>query len=120
MNRLLILLLAVVIVVPFSGCGKCSNTDIQSNELSEWIGKDWIGKSVTVQFRRDILGTESDLPVGPNTDNINGAETVVSGTLLKVNADSIVVENNVNIAINEKMSQRWIPREVILLVEMKP
>ena len=75
---------------------------------------------MTVQFRRDILGTESDLPVGPNTDNINGAETVVSGTLLKVNADSIVVENNVNIAINEKMSQRWIPREVILLVEMKP
>ncbi|MFM2171948.1 MAG: hypothetical protein RI957_2177, partial [Verrucomicrobiota bacterium] len=71
--------------------------------------KSLIGESVKVQFRRDALGAAAALPVPPTTDSMNGAATSISGTLVAVEIDSVVVE------VDKKSN--WIPRDVILSIE---
>ena len=71
-----------------------------------------MGKNVRVQFRRDALGAAAALPISPTTGEINGASTTVVGTLIRVEADAIVVDS--------QGRPKWIPREVILLVEANP
>jgi len=73
--------------------------------------KSLIGKSVNVQFRRDALGAAAALPVPPTSDGINGAATSISGTLVAVENDSVVVE------VDKKSN--WIPKNVILSIEAK-
>jgi hypothetical protein len=73
--------------------------------------KSLIGESVKVQFRRDALGAAAALPVPPTTDSMNGAATSISGTLVAVEIDSVVVE------VDKKSN--WIPRDVILSIEAK-
>jgi hypothetical protein len=67
-----------------------------------------VGKLCTIQFRRDALGAAASLPVGPMTDSINGAETSISGKLLRVTTDWLVVERN--------GKDVWIPQSVVLMV----
>lgn len=88
-------------------CSQPAQIGMSSTELSQWIGK-----NVSIQFRRDALGAAADLPVPPTTGSINGAQTTVAGKLLKVHASSIL--------IGEEQHPKWIPREVILFVEMNP
>lgn len=64
-----------------------------------------------VQFRRDALGAGAALPVPPTTDIMNGAVISISGTLVAVEIDSVVIE------IDKKSN--WIPRDVILCIESK-
>jgi hypothetical protein len=91
-----------------SSCSPGSDPeDMQNTELSEWIGQ-----TVRIQFRRDALGTAANLPVSPKTGSINGAETTLVGTLLEVNPSSLL--------INESERPKWVPREVILFVELSP
>ena len=71
--------------------------------------KSLIGEPVKVQFRRDALGAAAALPVSPTTDSINGAATSISGTLVAVEVDSVVLTVNEN--------TKWIPRDVILSIE---
>jgi hypothetical protein len=67
------------------------------------------GKSCTIQFRRDALGTAATMPVPPMTDNINGAETSISGTL-KSSAGAWVVLDHGGVEV-------WIPKTAILLIK---
>lgn len=71
--------------------------------------KSLIGEPVKVQFRRDALGAAAALPVSPTTDSINGAATSISGTLVAVEVDSVVLTVDEN--------TKWIPRDVILSIE---
>ena len=116
MNRLFYVLMAVAIVVSFSGCGNCSDSDSQSHVSSEWIDKDWIGKDVLVKFRGDALGDAAGAPIPSDPYS---PTTTVSGDLLKVNADSIVVRSRIRFQSNEELAQWWIPKDVILMVELK-
>ena len=60
----------------------------------------------------DALGAASTLPVPPMTDNINGADTNVVGTLEAINREWVVLKQN-------DIKKTWIPREVILLIEVE-
>jgi hypothetical protein len=50
-----------------------------------------IGQRCVVQFRRDALGSASPVPIGLDTDNINGSEVTIGGTLKRVQADAILI-----------------------------
>ena len=102
------ILLTTAMATLFSGCGNIANHDMTTSEMSTWIGK-----NVIVQFRRDALGAGADLPIDPETGQINGAKTAIGGVLLKIEAKSIVIGNHL-----KDRGPKWIPREVILFVEM--
>jgi hypothetical protein len=66
------------------------------------------GKLCTVQFRRgDALGAGAPLPVNPLSNNINGAETSVSGKLKAALDEWIVIEQGA--------AELWIPKASVLL-----
>ena len=110
MNRSGLLLAIIVTTIALSGCSRDNDENMSSSELSKWIGK-----NVIIQFRRDALGAAASSPISPNTGSINGASTFLSGSLQKVDATGIVIGNH-----QRPTSSRWIPREVILFVELNP
>jgi hypothetical protein len=104
-----ILILSVLMASILAGCKSDTPTDMTSSELAKWIGK-----NVTIQFRRDALGAAADLPISPTTGSINGAEVTVNGNLLNVDATGITI------GIYQRPNSRWIPKDVILFVELNP
>ena len=71
--------------------------------------KQLVGKSVTVQFRRDALGSAATIPVSPFTNNLNGADTSFTGKVYRVDGNWLIVD------FREK--RVWVPREVVLAIE---
>jgi hypothetical protein len=71
--------------------------------------KQLVGKNVTVQFRRDALGSAATIPVSPFTNNLNGADTSFTGKVYRVDGNWLVVD------FREK--RVWVPREVVLAIE---
>ena len=107
MNRTIGLVVSVAVMAVLSGCDSAPDTDMSQGELRQWVGK-----NVQVQFRRDALGAAASLPVSPLTGGINGASTTIGGQLMKVEGSGIV--------IGPEDRPMWIPREVILLVVANP
>ncbi|MCP5517241.1 MAG: hypothetical protein H7A45_08305 [Verrucomicrobiales bacterium] len=70
-----------------------------------------IGAQCTVQFQRDALGAGASLPISPRTNNINGADTSVSGALKQFTAEWIVLDSGGR--------EIWIPKTVVLLIEVE-
>ena len=85
---------------------------LKSSQAAEQTRRYAVGKNCTVQFRRDALGAAASLPISPNTGSINGAETAVSGTIKQVDGEWFVIERN--------SRELWIPKTVILMVEVQP
>lgn len=106
-NNRHLLLLCLILSVCFWGCGRSSKGSVSSETLSKMIGN-----TVRVQFRRDMLGAASPIPISPMTGEINGASTTLVGTLTKVECDAIVVE------VDGRL--HWVPQEVVLLIQAKP
>lgn len=71
-----------------------------------------IGAQCTVQFQRDALGAGANLPIPPRTNQINGADTSVSGTLKQFTTEWIVLDVD--------GQELWIPKTVVLLIEVAP
>jgi hypothetical protein len=69
-----------------------------------------VGSSVTVQFRRDALGSANANAVPPTTDSINGAAVSMGGSLTKVNKDWVVIESG--------GKTFWIPKSAVLLIRV--
>jgi hypothetical protein len=69
-----------------------------------------IGDNCTVYFRHDALGMAAGNPAPPATMNHNGADTHVTGKLLRANAAWT--------CIGKGKAAYTIPKEAILLVEM--
>ena len=63
-----------------------------------------------MQFRRDMLGTSANLPVGPMTDSIDGAAVSVGGKLPGADPDWIALENEV------AGGSMWVPRRNVLML----
>ena len=110
MKKTILLPIALLSLMSVAGCSNEKSDGMTSSELSNWIGK-----NVRIQFRRDALGAAASLPISPTTGEINGASTTIVGQLLKINAQSIVVGDH-----QRSESPKWIPREVILFVELNP
>lgn len=94
MNYVFAALVAVTILL--SGCGR--------------PGQPPTGKNVTVQFRRDALGSAHTLPISPTTDSQNGAKVSLQGKLIKVNEEWVVLEY--------QKKKHWIPRDAVLLIRI--
>ena len=97
---------SIVFAFALAGCQKGHES---TPDLSSGVLESWEGKNVTVQFRRDALGAAASLPIGPETNSINGAQTSVSGVLVQVDTESVTLESNAR--------QRWIPKSVVLNIE---
>ena len=63
----------------------------------------------TVQFKRDLLGASANLPVSPTTESINGVSVSVSGTLLSLDREWIVLKSGNGTV--------WVPRQNVLLLQ---
>jgi hypothetical protein len=68
-----------------------------------------VGKQCTVQFRRDALGVAANLPVPPMAEDINGADTSISGTLKSAAGDWVVLD--------QSGTEVWVPKTAILLIK---
>jgi hypothetical protein len=76
-----------------------------------------IGRSCTVQVKRDLLGGSSSLPIGPNTTNSNGVEVSVGGTLEQATPDFLVLR----VGPADQPSREYvIPRSNVLLIQFEP
>src|SRR4051812_19714081 len=71
-----------------------------------------VGASCHVQFKRDLLGSASQQPIPPTTDSMNGAQVSVSGKLVDLNADWVVLD----IGDNQEI---WVQRKNVLLLHFK-
>jgi len=68
-----------------------------------------IGAGCTVQFKRSDLGAAASLPIPPTTNSINGAGVSVSGKLLRIDQDWVVLDDG--------SSKLWVPRRNVLLLQ---
>jgi hypothetical protein len=93
-----VLIFMLITAVAVGGCGPSQ------------IKQPPIGKGVTVQFRRDALGSAHTLPVPPTTDSQNGAQVSLIGTLVLVNAEWVVLKHSER--------DHWVPREAVLLIRV--
>jgi hypothetical protein len=104
MKKLLAVLLLISstasVALLTTGCGQAAAASAGSP----------FGREVTIQFRRDALGTAAPLPVSPTTGRINGAEVAVSGRLMKFTEEWIVISQGEN-------RELWINRSTVLLME---
>jgi hypothetical protein len=96
MKKQLVLISLLAMVVFLAGCGRSDQPPV--------------GKKVTVQFRRDALGSAHTLPIPPTTDSQNGAQVSLSGKLTMVNSEWIVLEH-------QKL-KHWIPLDSVLLIRI--
>jgi hypothetical protein len=70
-----------------------------------------INSDCVVQFKRNLLGGVTSLPVSPTSLGLNGAEVAVSGKLIEFNAEWVVLD-----ASDRTL---WVPRENVLLLQFK-
>jgi len=68
-----------------------------------------VGKSCSIQFRRDALGSGASGPSSPLAGNINGADVAISGTLKSSNGEWVVLD--------VQGRETWVPKAVILLIQ---
>ena len=68
-----------------------------------------VGRSCSIQFRRDALGAGASGPSSPMAGNINGADVAISGTLKSTNGEWVVLDVNGR--------ETWVPKAVVLLIQ---
>lgn len=66
--------------------------------------------SGTVYFRSDVLGKTEGNPTPVLTDSLNGAQLSLSGKLVELRSDAVVL------LYGESQRRVWIPRENVLAV----
>lgn len=64
-----------------------------------------------VQFRRDALGAASNNPIPAETDNYNGAQVSLTGTLKGMSPEWIIV--------NQGETDYWIAKDAILMLKVQ-
>lgn len=102
------IMLTVCGVLLLTGCGQSTT---KRPALSWDAG---VGKSCTVQFRRDALGAAADLPIPPTTDVINGVTVTLVG-ILKSRDEHWTVVDAVH---GDESSTYVIPTQAILLLKI--
>jgi hypothetical protein len=68
-----------------------------------------VGRSCSISFRRDALGSGASGPFSPLTGNINGADVAISGTLKSASGEWVVLET--------KGGEIWVLKAAILLIQ---
>ena len=76
------------------------------------------GSTVIVQIRRDALGTAAANPVPPLTISMNGASTQVSGKLVSIDRNWIVLTDAGDATdLHSGHKNVWISRSAVLLIQ---
>ena len=78
------------------------------------------GTMCTVQFRRDVLGAATTLPVSPTANSINGSTVSIQGELVAVTHEAILLDQvDEHYIVNDvpRMQRFWIPKSSILSIE---
>ena len=101
---LLTLISAIALTAVLSGCTESKAAPTSYGTL--------IGAPCKIQFKRDLLGGNTALPIGPETDGINGAQLSLSGKFLRFNEDWIVLDG--------ANGEVWVPQNVVLLMKFSP
>jgi hypothetical protein len=70
-----------------------------------------IGDHCSVYLRRDALGMAADGPSSPTTGNYNGADTYVSGKLVRLNAEWVTVA--------DEKRELTVPKSAILMLQVE-
>jgi hypothetical protein len=110
-QRFTLALLAPTILLSAFALGGCDNSD--DGTMVGGHAYPPIGSSVVVQFRRDSLGLASDKPTTPMGEGVN-LTLGSSGTLKRINEEFVVLGVD-----NEPNRELWIPRSVVLLLDVK-
>jgi len=83
----------------------------ESTTASDGRDLELLGKSCTVQFRRDALGGTSPNLVGPTVDDIDGSTISISGKMTAISPHWLVLDAS--------RKEIRIPRDVILCLEFE-
>lgn len=103
-----LLRLLIIIVVLGLGSTAC-NFEANNNELFDNGLAELEGEACKIQIRRDYLGGGSSLPIPPTTDVFNGAHVSISGRLVQVDHNGVLLSSDGR--------DLWIPMDAILLVD---
>ena len=102
------LLLASLLLVTAPGCDESQDVGMVGGKVYPPVGS-----FVHVQFRRDYLGVASEKGTSPvNSDT--GMVLASSGELRRITDEFVVLE-----VANEPDRELWIPRENVLLMDVK-
>lgn len=101
------ILVSLSFILVLSGLGGCGAT---SPPYPDPMLSGRIGDTCSVHFRHDALGLATSSPASPRINNFNGAEMLMSGKLLRVNAEWLCIEVG--------KGEYTIPKDVILFVEL--
>lgn len=113
MNTKLILSLSVSMA--FLGCQRPHDPS-PSQALDQWVGV-----TVTVQFRRDMLGASGN-PIAPNATWLNDTKVSLDGNIVSVHEDGFFFDCHYKMNSGDtdlRHSEFWIPRNSILAIEKK-
>jgi hypothetical protein len=94
----------------FTALPGCSGGDSDDKKATAAVAGPGAGSYVYVQFRRDFLGLASPTAVGPTTEGMGA-----SGTLKEINREFVVLKVD-----NEAGRELWIPRESVLMMDVRP
>lgn len=106
MNRIFIPFIALAAIV--MGCDNSSDTGMVGGRAYPKVGS-----NVDVQFRRNFLGLSSDKPTTPMGEGMN-MNLGASGVLKGVTDEFVVLQVH-----GEENRELWIPRDTILLLDVK-
>lgn len=101
---LLTLISAIALSAVISGCTESKAAPTSYGTL--------VGAPCKIQFKRDLLGGNTALPIGPETDGINGAQLSLNGKFVRFHEDWIVLDGG--------NGEVWVPRNVVLLMKFSP
>jgi hypothetical protein len=107
----LALIAPAVLLSSFAAGGGCDNSD--DGTMVGGHAYPPTGSYVYVQFRRDYLGLASEKPTTPMGEGM-GMSLGSSGTLKRINEEFVVLGVD-----GDAQREIWIPRGVILLLDVK-
>ncbi len=114
MIRLLRLIAVVAVALTMAGCREAQTRSTPAptpNRQTRPIAE--VGQECVVHFRRDALGA-SGRPIGPATGTFDNTRVFISGGYIRMDEDWLVIRGT----MEDPANQIYIPREMILLVEV--
>jgi hypothetical protein len=104
----------VLLTVPLTLAG-CTDQTVSANPPANALDPlaPEPGSTCTVHFRRDTLGAAADNAIPVTSGSHNGATVVLNGVIVNMNDDWLVLTSV------EDDTQRWIPRSVILYLDVR-
>lgn len=102
-------LLIIIAAIGLTGCSSDNNSALEK----------WEGEEVTVQFRRDFLGS-SGSPIAPTSTWLNNTLLSLNGEITEASREGIFLHARYKLNAGDaqpKESEIWIPAGSILMIE---